>query len=207
MKSLPDNIIVVGGGGHAKVVIATVRAAGGDVVGVYDDNQARWGQELLGAPIKGPIPEKAIEEGPAIIAIGDNHARRATAERIEAEWVTVCHPDAVVHPTVSLGPGTVVFAGGVIQPDTTIGVHAIINTAASIDHDCVLGDYVHVAPGVSLCGGVTLGNGVLMGVGAKASPLVRIGEGAIVGAGTVCIEDVASGTTVVGAPARVVGRS
>jgi sugar O-acyltransferase (sialic acid O-acetyltransferase NeuD family) len=187
------------------VVIATVRAAGADVVAVYDDNQSRWGQTLLGVRVKGPVPTGAIDEAPAIIAIGDNRARMAVAERIEAEWVSVCHPDATVHPTVSLGPGTVVFAGAVIQPDVTIGAHSIINTAASVDHDCMLGDCVHVAPGVNLCGAVMLGDRVLMGVGSKACPTIRIGEGAVVGAGTVCIEDVASGTTVVGVPARVVG--
>jgi sugar O-acyltransferase (sialic acid O-acetyltransferase NeuD family) len=207
MKILPNKVVVVGGGGHAKVVIATVRAAGGLVVAVYDDNRGHWGQTLLGAPVRGPIPADAIEEAPAIIAIGDNRARQALAERIEAEWIAVCHPDATVHPTVSLGPGTVVFAGSVIQPDTTIGGHSIINTAASVDHDCILGDYVHVAPGVSLCGGVNVGDGALMGVGSKVSPTVRIGEGAIVGAGAVCVEDVGSGLTVVGVPARVVRES
>ena len=54
MKSLPDRIVVVGAGGHAKVVIATVRAAGGDVVAAYDDDQSRWGQKILGVPVKGP---------------------------------------------------------------------------------------------------------------------------------------------------------
>jgi UDP-perosamine 4-acetyltransferase len=202
MKSLPDRIVVVGAGGHAKVVIATVRAAGGDVVAVYDDDHSKWGQQILGVPIQGPISGEEIGGGPAIIAIGNNRVRQSLAQRLHAQWVSVCHPSATVHPSVSLGPGTVVFAGVVIQPDATIGAHSILNTAASVDHDCILGDFVHIGPGVSLCGGVTLDEGVVLGVGAKVAPNVEIGPWSTAGAGAVCVVDVARDTTVVGVPAR-----
>jgi len=195
----------VGAGGHAKVVIATVRAAGGDVVAVYDDDRGRWGQQILGVPIEGPISREAIGNAPAIIAIGNNRERQSIAERLRARWVSVCHPDTTVHASVSLGPGTVVFAGTVVQPDTTIGAHSIVNTAASVDHDCIVGDYVHIGPGVSLCGGVTLDEGVLLGVGAKVAPNVEIGPWSTAGAGAVCVVDVPGSSTVVGVPARSLG--
>ena len=204
MKSLPDRIVVVGAGGHAKVVIATVRAAGGDVVAVYDDDQTRWGQQILGVPIQGPISDEGIGSAPTIIAIGNNRTRQALAQRLHAQWVSVCHPNTTVHSSISLGPGTVVFAGAIIQPDATIGAHSILNTAASVDHDCIVGDFVHIGPGVSVCGGVTLDEGVLLGVGAKVTPNVAIGPWSTVGAGAVCVVDVAGATTVVGVPARAV---
>jgi sugar O-acyltransferase (sialic acid O-acetyltransferase NeuD family) len=202
MKSLPNSIVVIGAGGHAKVVIATVRAAGGDVVAVYDDDPTRWGQQILGVPIKGPISGEEIGSAPAIIAIGDNRARQSLAARLHAQWVSVCHPNTTVHPSVSVGAGTVVFAGAVIQPDATIGAHSILNTAASVDHDCIVGDFVHIGPGVSVCGGVTLDEGVLLGVGAKVAPNVEIGPWSTAGAGAVCVVDVRGSTTVVGVPAR-----
>ena len=205
MSSLPDNIIVIGAGGHAKVVIATIRAAGGDVSAVCDDDESRWGKVLLGVPVTGPISSEVTGKSPAILAIGDNRVRQTLSTRIEAEWVTACHPDAVVHPSAAIGDGTVVFAGAVIQPDAVIGSHCIVNTCASIDHDCSLGDYVHVAPGVTLCGGVNVGDGVLLGVGAKVAPLVRVGDWSTLGAGAVCIDDVASGATVIGVPAAPLG--
>ena len=49
---LPNDIVVIGAGGHAKVVIATVRAAGGDVAAAYDDDQRRWGESILGVEIR-----------------------------------------------------------------------------------------------------------------------------------------------------------
>ena len=205
MKSLPDKIVVVGAGGHAKVVIATVRAAGGDVIAVYDDDRARWGQQILGVPIKGPVSGDEIGSTPAIIAIGNNRSREAMTERLQAQWVSVCHPDTTVHRSVSLGPGTVVFAGVVIQPDTTIGAHAILNTSASLDHDCIVADFVHIGPGAHLCGGVTIDEGVLLGVGTSIAPNVEIGSWSTAGAGAVCVVDVPRDTTVVGVPARSVG--
>jgi sugar O-acyltransferase (sialic acid O-acetyltransferase NeuD family) len=198
MTKLPDNIVVLGAGGHAKVVIATVRAAGGDVVAAYDDDEARWGQQILGVTISGPMSATEVGNAPAIIAIGNNRARQSIAGRLNARWVTACHPSA------SIGPGTVVFAGSVVQPDATIGAHAILNTASSVDHDCIVGNFVHVGPGVRLCGGVTVDEGVLLGVGAKVAPNVEIGPWSTAGAGAVCVVDVDRDTAVVGVPARPV---
>lgn len=204
MKNLPNDIVIVGSGGHAKVVIATVRAAGGDVIASYDAEPSRWGEEILGVPIKGPASSDEIGEGPAILAIGNNRARQSLATQLRAQWVSVCHPNATVHSSVSLGPGTVVFAGAVIQPDATVGAHCIVNTASSIDHDCIVGDFVHVGPGARLCGGVTIDEGVLLGVGAKVAPNLEIGPWSTAGAGAVCVVDIAGETTVVGVSARAI---
>ena len=158
----------------------------------------------MGVPIKGPVSGDEIGSTPAIIAIGNNRSRQAMTERLQAQWVSVCHPDTTVHRSVSLGPGTVVFAGVVIQPDTTIGAHAILNTSASLDHDCIVADFVHVGPGSHLCGGVTIDEGVLLGVGTSIAPNVEIGSWSTAGAGAVCVVDVPRDTTVVGVPARSV---
>ena len=200
---LPSNqVALVGAGGHAKVVIATARALGIQVTAVFDDDEARWGQELCGVPVRGPA---AAVSGNAVIAIGNNRARKKLAHSIEADWLILCHPSAAVEPSVRLGPGAVVFAGAVIQPDARVGAHAIINTGATVDHDCTIGDFAHVAPGASLCGGVALEEGVLVGVGASLCPSVHVGEWSVVGAGAVCVDDVAGAVTVAGVPARIVG--
>jgi len=149
---------VIGAGGHAKVVIATLRENGHTVKAAFDDDPKKWGKDLLGVPVVGP-PEQLgnLPQARAIIAVGINGFRKAIAGRFpRMEWLTVVHPSAYVHPTVQLGSGTVVFAGAVIQPDTRIGAHCIVNTSSSIDHDCLLEDYVHLAPGVNLAGGVRL---------------------------------------------------
>ncbi len=195
--------VVLGAGGHAKVVIATLEALGWEVAAAFDDAEARWGGEILNVPLLGGL-EAAVEHPAdgAVLAIGDNRDRREIAGRLELPWISAVHPSAVVHPSVSLGAGTVVFAGAVIQPDTEIGRHAIVNTGASVDHDCHLGDFVHVAPGARLAGSVTVGEGSLIGVGTSTVPGVTIGAWSLVGAGSVVIRDLGSQVVAYGNPAR-----
>lgn len=202
MTIAPTNAIVIGAGGHAKVVIATIRAAGGDVVQAYDDDGSRWGKSILGVPVVGPAAEAASVSGPAVLAIGSNRARALLAEQLSLDWLSVCHPTAVVHRSASIGAGAVVFAGSVIQPETRIGPHAIINTAASVDHDCIVGAFSHIGPGARVCGGVTIDEGVLLGVAAAVAPNVEVGAWSTLGAGAVCIVDVPASVTAVGVPAR-----
>ena len=200
-------IVVVGSGGHAKVVIATARAAGHEVAAIADDDPARWGQRVLGVEVAGP--SAAVLDDPtahAVLAVGANRARQRLADAARCRFVSVIHPSAVIDATVRIAGGSVVFAGAVIQPDAAIGAHAIINTGASIDHDCAIGDFVHIAPGVRLAGDVALGDGVFLGVGTVVIPGVRVGGWATVGAGAAVIDDLPDGTVAAGVPARPLRR-
>ena len=193
---------VIGAGGHAKVVVATLRAAGWDVVAVFDDDPAKHETELLCVPVRGPVAAAVACNHPLIVAIGDNLARHAVAQVHELDWAVAVHPAATVHSSVELNPGAVVFAGAVIQPDTAIGAHAIINTSASIDHDCVIGACAHICPGSHLAGNVTVGDLAMLGTGASVVPGTAIGPRAVVAAGATCTRDVPPGAVVGGVPAR-----
>ena len=52
-----------------------------------------------------------------------------------------------------------------------------------------------------------IGNGVLIGAGAKVLGNIKIGDCARIGAGSVVVHDVPARVTVVGVPARVVGKA
>ena len=197
-------LVILGAGGHAKVVLATAMAAGWSCLSLYDDDASKQGQEILGVTISGQLPSADLfPDCWAVIAFGGNALRKQVAHRYPTlRWATVVHPSAVVHESVRLGFGTVVFAGCVIQPDTVIGSHCIINTSTSVDHDCQLGDFVHVAPGANLAGSVILGSEVFLGIGVSVIPGVRIGEATIVGAGACVVGNLASQITAIGVPAR-----
>jgi sugar O-acyltransferase (sialic acid O-acetyltransferase NeuD family) len=203
MPSLGE-LIVVGAGGHAKVVVASARAAGFRVMAIVDDARQRWGESRLGVPVSGPTEPVLQDPGAQVVlAIGDNRVRRQLAATARCRFVSVVHPSAIIDATVRLGDGSVVFAGAVIQPDTTIGAHAIVNTGASIDHDCVLGEAVHIAPGTRLAGNVTLGDEVFLGIGTVVIPGVTIGARTTIGAGAVVVRDLPADVVAVGVPARV----
>lgn len=196
---------MIGAGGHAKVVVATLQAAGYTVKAIFDDDPAKAEGSLLGVPIVGPVDKLRSSAGmPAIIAVGDNKARRSIAQRFEPNWITAVHPSAIVHPSVRLGLGTVVFAGSVLQPGAVLGTHVIVNTGVVLDHDCIIGDYVHLAPGTCLAGAVQVAEGALLGVGTAVVPGIQIGAWVTVGAGSVVIDDLPDNVFAVGVPARVV---
>lgn len=199
-------IAVIGAGGHAKVVLGTLQAMSAPVKAVFDDNPSTWGKQILGVPVVGGI-HRLVEEGyrRAVIAIGDNTARRRIAMQLRGtQWVTVVHPHAWIHPSVQIGEGTVVFAGAVVQPEAQIGSHVIINTGATVDHECIVKDFAHIAPGAHLAGRVEIGEGAFVGMGSSVIQCCRIGAWTVIGAGAAVIRDIPEGVTAVGVPAKVV---
>lgn len=205
---MSEGILVIGAGGHAKVVISTARACGLEVLGALDDDPSRWGAKLLGVPILGGTAELAKHpEAHAVIAIGSNAVRRKILLRYPStRWRSLVHPHAVVDESVTLGDGSVIFAGVVVQPDARIGRHCILNTGCTVDHDCSLGNFVHVAPGSNLAGAVALDEGVFCGIGSAVTPTRRVGAWSVVGAGGVVVYDLPRDVTAVGVPARVIKR-
>jgi sugar O-acyltransferase (sialic acid O-acetyltransferase NeuD family) len=200
-----SKIVVIGAGGHGKVVVSTLQAAGHVVDAVYDDNPRAWGSTLLDVPVRGPVEELKTSVGVrGVLGIGNNSVRERLARTLPLDWMTVIHPQSFVHSSVQLGAGTVVFAGAVVQPDTVVGRHAIINTCASIDHDCRVGDFSAVCPGARLAGTVTVGERCLLGTGCCVIPNIQIASDVVVGAGTVVIRDLPSDCTLVGSPSRFI---
>lgn len=197
-----ERIAVLGAGGHAMVVVATLQACGRNVVAVYDDAEQRWGGDVLGVPVVGPVDAvRSSDCTHGVIGIGDNRVRERISRAVDIEWTTVVHPMTWIHPAVPIGGGTVVFAGAIVQPGAEIGMHVILNTKASLDHECRVGDFAHIAHS-QIGGGVVLGDGAFVALGASVLPWRKVGAWAIVGAGAVVTKDVAAGATVIGIPAR-----
>lgn len=209
MNIVPGNgnrdLTILGGGGHAKVVISVARLAGFNPIRVLDDNQANWGSELLGVPVTGPINQCSEFNASAVIAIGSNRVRQTIATQFpHIEWATLIHPSAWLDSSVQISEGSVVFAGSVIQPDSIIGRHCIVNTMSSVDHDCTLQDFAQIAPGAHLGGNVYVGEGAMVGIGASVHQGSTIGAWSILGGGAFLKGKLTEGKTAVGIPAKII---
>lgn len=205
-----DALVILGSGGHAKVVIELVRAEGKyEIRGCT--GPAGSGNVLDQVSILGTddvLPElRAAGVEKAFVAIGENHLRLrllARALEIGFELVNAVSPSAILSPSITLGTGTAIMAGAIINAAARIGDGVIINTNASVDHDCCIGHGAHIGPASALAGGVQVGEESSLGVGTCVIPGIRIGNRVTIGAGSVVIRDIPDDVTVVGVPARIV---
>ena len=205
--------VILGGGGHACVLIDSLRAGG--YVGplaILDQDSSRWGTELLGVRILGNddlLPELMAGGADSFLvgvgSTGDNRPRQRLFELAlshNLKPLTVIHPSAVCSQWATLGPGSQILPMSVVNARAKVGANVIVNSAAVIEHDCVLGDHAHVATGARLASTVQVGVGAHIGAGATLRQCINVGEWAIVGAGAVVVRDVPPRATVVGVPAR-----
>ncbi|OGW33616.1 MAG: sugar acetyltransferase [Nitrospirae bacterium GWC2_56_14] len=204
-------VLIVGGGGHAKVLIEALRLSSAAILGIIDADPAKIGTDVLGIHVIGDdtvISQYAPDSIRLVNALGSVHlpkARKAVFEKFKEKgftFATIVHPSAVVASDAALGEGAQIMAGAIIQPGSRIGMNTIVNTKASVDHDCLIGDHVHLSPGVTLSGDVRIDNGVHIGTGATVIQGITIGANSLVGAGSVVIADVPAEIRVLGAPAR-----
>jgi UDP-N-acetylbacillosamine N-acetyltransferase len=209
-------LVIIGAGGHAKVVFDIARlAAAFEVAGFIDSvDPSRRGSAFCGATVLGGLEqlESLAWSGVrhAVVAVGDCGARLQLAEEaVRRGYVfpTLIHPSAVRAADAAIGPGAVIAAGAILNPASTIGAHVIVNTAASVDHDCVIGDGAHIAVGARLAGRVTVGRATWIGMGALIKEGVRVGAATVVGAGALVLNDIPDGVTAYGSPAKVVHAS
>jgi UDP-perosamine 4-acetyltransferase len=203
---MKDAVIVVGAGGHAKVCIELLQAAGRQVAYCVGQSETAL---CVGVPVLAGDEHLARlrQEGytDVFVAIGANALRRRLASAAQALGYTLVNaisPRAVVSPSARLGAGIAIMAGAVVNAEAEIGDLVIINTGATVDHDCRLGPGVHIAPQCGVAGNVTIGAETFLGVGCKVVPGVRIGDNVLIGAGGVVVHDIPAATRAVGVPAR-----
>lgn len=198
------SVIIIGAGGHGKVIADIIQRSGDRIIGFLDDNM-KAGDSFIGVPILGDT-EKYEEYNNAefVIAVGNAAIREKISEKLsDVRWYTAIHPFAVVsNIDIEIGEGTVVMANAVINSGSRIGKHCIINSGAVVEHDNVIEDFVHVSVGAKLAGTVHIGKSTWVGIGATVSNNIDICSGCTIGAGAVVVNNVNEAGTYVGVPAR-----
>lgn len=204
-----SDLIVLGAGGHAKVVAETALSAGiASRIAFLDDSSS---SRVLGWPVLGNLYqalEPSIKElfPLAFVAIGHPATRLLWMARLQAAGYNLpilIHPAASISPSAQIGTASMVCAQAAVQAQAMIGMGAILNTGCSVDHDSQLAHGVHVCPGAHIAGEVQVGSRSWIGIGASVIHKVHIGSDVTVGAGAAVVRDLPDGVTAVGVPARV----
>ncbi len=203
-------LILLGAGGHAKVLVEAIALLGGKILGaVAPDGHSAL--DDLTIPIL--ANDELIQDYPPdsiwlVNAVGQlpgSKLRISVFEKFVSQgysFFTITHPSAVIASSVTLGQGVQIMAGAVVQPGVVIGENSIINTGCIVDHDAQIGRHVHLSPGAIICGDVELGEGVYIGAGAVIANSIVIEENAVIGCGSSVVRNIKANTKVIPASLR-----
>lgn len=209
-----EKIVLIGAGGHCKVIIDIIKSTGSfEIYGITDYMKPK-GEKFLDFPVLGTDDElyniynSGIKNAFVCVgSVGNGEARNRIFSLLKSIGFNIpvlIHKSAVVSSYASIGSGTSVMPGAVINSGAVIGENCIINTSSIVEHDCIIGRNSHISPGACIAGGVKVGEGSHVGLGASVIQGVTIGNGVIIGAGAVVIGEIKDNATAVGVPAKII---
>ena len=204
---MDKKLIIIGAGGHGKVVADIAFLNGYQDISFLDDDASKKtnGKYAVIGSIEDHkfFSNNADQEIDFFVAIGNNKKREEIIRLLNKKnIVSLIHPTAVIDSSVIIGKGSVVMANVVVNADSVIGKGCILNTACTIDHECLLGDFVHISPGVNLAGNVTIGKNSWIGIGSSIINNINIQRDVIVGAGGIVIKNIDELGTYIGIPVK-----
>lgn len=203
-----EDILLIGGGGHAKSVADSIRQAGQYRIAGYIDRPELKGKEIDGIVVIGTDDdlETFYNEGirnafPAIGYMGKGNIREKLYKKIKQigyQIPAIVDSSAILAHHVKIEEGVYIGKRAVVNAGAIIGKLCIINTAAVVEHDNEIGDFSHVAVGSVLCGHVKIGKRCLVGAGATVKQETTVGDDVIIGIGTTVRHDIETGQTYYG---------
>lgn len=207
-----NDIVIIGGGGHAKVVISLLRKLGSWHLFGYTDPKDHG--QILGVRFLGPdsVLRTVAAENPKLLGvigvgqIGLGTLRCSLLQRLQCHFASfppIVSTDATVNESVLIGDGAIIMDGAVVNCGARIGRGAIINTNSTVEHDCTVGEWVHIAPGATVCGNSSVGDYSMVGAGATIIEGISLTASSVIGAGATVIADVTESGVYVGCPARL----
>jgi len=150
---MKSKIIIVGAGGHGKVVCDAILAQNQyEIVGFLDGTVA-IGSEITKKFKVLETPENITKLTDAaeyfILAIGNNKIRAKFFELSQKIFkpAIIIHPSAVIGLEVHIAEGSVVLGNAVINAFSSIGKNTIINSGTVVDHECKIGNHIHLSIG------------------------------------------------------------
>lgn len=206
-------VIIIGAGGHTKVLIDVLRLKSINIVGILEADKHKVGAFFCKVPILGFDDEiKCYDPNDILLVNGLGSVGLPIKRQIifdtfknkKFNFATVIHPSAIIAQDVVVEEGCQIMAGVIVQAGSRIGYNSILNTGVIVEHDCVIGNHVHLAPGAVLSGGILIDDTTHIGIGAKIIQNIKIGNHVVIGAGSVIIKNVPNDVVIAGVPGKVV---
>lgn len=193
-----DNpIILLGAGGHSKVIIDTFIEQGVFIYGIIDDyKQPSVFYRNVNIIHKNEIPINAV----FFPCIGDNTIRSSIIKRYKGSYINCIDKKSHISDTVKLGVGNYIGPYSIISADCNIGNFNIINNGAIIGHDTQIGDYCHISLNSNICGGCFIKDFSFLGAGSTINPKIIIEEKSIIGSNSVIVKNTLENSMYVGVP-------
>lgn len=195
-----DQLVIIGGGGHAKVCyeIAIEMDRWNKII-ILDDHSENDTFEISGT-LEDILKYKDCD---FFVAIGNNETRKKIIEEKigELSLISLIHPKSIISRYAQIDVGTVIMPGVVINANTKIGKGSIINTSSTVDHDGEIGEYVHISPGVHIAGNVKIFKNTWIGIGTIVKNNVKIDKNIIVGANSTVLDNLENSGIYYGSPA------
>lgn len=209
--SLPG-LLIVGGGGHGRVVAEAAFLSGRFSQFLVVDPHAAAGWTFTLCPCV--TSETDADAHPAdwqfIAAVGEPVLRRRLFEEFVQKGfapANVLHPAAIISPSALIGRGVAVCAGAVVATLTRIGDGVIVNHNAVVEHDSEAAAFAHLAPGAILSGGARLGEKSFLGSNASIRHGKSVGSDIVIGNGAAVTADIFEPGIYGGTPARILKKT
>lgn len=137
-------LLIIGAGGHGKVVSEIAADIGYGEIAFLDDNSP----EAIGKITE--LNKFRNQYSEAFVGLGNNKRRsELLCELQDCGYVipVLIHPSAYISRTAMIGSGTVVEPKAIVNANTVIGNGCIISVGAIVDHDVEIKECCHINAG------------------------------------------------------------
>lgn len=203
------DIYIIGAGTYGAAILDLAETIGYNVIGFYDDDISKVGDNILGIPIIGKLDKDSskIENKQFAIAIGNNKVRIRFADLILSKNGTIptlIHPGAEISKYAKIGSGCIIHANAYIWTEVEINDLSIISPGVVIAHHTKINFASFISTGTNVGAGINIGKRCFIGIGVVIMTGVNyIGENCIIGAGSTVISNIEDNLVVTGSPAKV----
>ncbi len=205
------DLIIIGGGGHAKSCIDVIESEGKyNIVGIIDV-KSKIGETVLGYPIIGSdddIKTLITKYKSYFIALGQiktSAIRKKIFNNIkdfDINFPTIISPKAYVSKHSNVGIGNIVMHNVIINSSVKIGDFNIFNSNSVIEHDCNIEDFNHISVSSTVCGTVNIGSNSFIGAGATINNNIILGNNIVIGSSSLVNKNILEKGIYIGNPIR-----